>query len=379
MPSTDTPAPERAHAKRSPSAYKYIKACPGYLPQKNQELHPNTIRGTKIHDAIEANNFDLLDDQELRWAEYCLGEKQKALAEVFGTNPYDEEKEIKVVVIEKFQSWGYLDSFLMSRVTGILMDWKFGWGEVDDARKNEQMKGYTVALFKKYPTLQTLHVYVVQPPLRKTTSKVYTRSKASTMKAAITRYLKKGWQCDANPKKYLTLYANPETNRCLYCQRSQDLSCPIMSTALKRMQENVDKITFPSKFDPENFIATPAELVQILQSKEIITKIFDAAAEKAKELLESGIILKGLELQHVEGRTTVSNPSLAHQVCAGMGITDAEFQNCMSVSLTDLKTVVKTKAPRGQKELAVEQFVAKLSEADAIKQGEPSTRIKILK
>ena len=117
MPSTDTPAPERAHAKRSPSAYKYIKACPGYLPQKNQELHPNTIRGTKIHDAIEANNFDLLDDQELRWAEYCLGEKQKALAEVFGTNPYDEEKEIKVVVIEKFQSWGYLDSFLMSRVT----------------------------------------------------------------------------------------------------------------------------------------------------------------------------------------------------------------------------------------------------------------------
>ena len=152
MPSTEIAA-ERAHAKRSPSSYKYVKACPGYIPQKNDILHPNTIRGTKIHEAIETGKYDDLDDQELRWLEYCLAEKQKIIAEIFGSNPYEEFKEIKVEVSARYKSWGFVDSILVSGAVGIMLDWKFGWGEVDDAEENEQGKGYAVAIYKKFPCL----------------------------------------------------------------------------------------------------------------------------------------------------------------------------------------------------------------------------------
>ena len=379
---TLAPTADRAHAKRSPSAYKYIKACPGYMPQKKQEMHPNTLRGIKVHEAIEVMNFEPLDDQELRWAEYCLQEKQKQISAVFGSEPnFTEHKEIKVEVSHRYQSWGFVDSFLISNKgdVGILLDWKFGYGEVADADENEQGKGYAVALYNKFPTLKKLVVVFVQPPIRKTTEITYTNLKAQKMLTEIEAYLKKGWQCDKNPTAFLKKYANPEPTMCLYCQRSKDLTCPIMAKALRKIKSNVDGLIFPSKFDPANLPSNPVDLVKILAARPLIDKIFDAATDRVKELLESGAEVPGVELQHVEGRTTVADAGAAKGVALTAGLTEEEFDNCTSVSLPDLKAVIKTKAPRGQKEIAVEKFSADLLDAGATKQGEPSTRVKILK
>ena len=371
---------ERVHAKRSPSAFKWIRKCPGYLPQKSEVVHENTLRGTKIHNALDANDLSSLDDREYRWAQYCLEtrdeyEKLYLVADK-SINRYNE---IKLVVSEKHESFGFTDSLITQGDQGLMFDWKFGFVKVEEAVDNDQGKGYAIGVFKRFKWIKKLTVIFVQPPLREASSYTFRREDFKELATDIRLMLTKGEEWDKDPAKFAPEYGNPNFDGCLYCARSKDLTCPYMTTALKIIETKVNGFTIPADFDPASLVANNVDLVKILQTRAVIEKIYDAATDLIKAKLLAGEVIEGVEIQHVEGRTTVIDPKGTWEVAKAQGITKQEFENCMSISLTDLKNAVKTKAPRGQKDIAVESLLSALQAAGAVKTAEASVRVKLSK
>lgn len=376
---------DREHARRSPSSYKYLKECPAYIPEKKteEELHPNTLRGIAMHEAIRSGDMSSLDDKEVRWVKWCQAERDRVSASLFFANmPIERLKEDRVVISKKHHSFGYYDELWLQKMdeagpeqVGLLFDWKFGWVEVDSAEFNLQGKGYAVGVFDKYPKLSCLSVCFIQPAIKKTTLTTFTRKDLPKLRRGISSFLQKGEACDGSFAKRVEFCKRGEY--CLYCQRSKDLTCPLMSTTLKVIETRIKGLTLPAEFNPDNLPTNPEELVSILKVKTIIEKIFDATSDRIKELLESGVEVPGAQLTYVNGRTNISDPNLAWKKAKEAGLTDEEITNCVSLSLSDLKKYLTLKAPRGEKEIAVERFVNSLSEAGILTEGPIQKRLKL--
>ena len=61
---TTAPHAERAHSKRSPSSLGKYAVCPHFKQDDDQPVHPVTLEGTLIHEAIEKKNLRGLTQEQ---------------------------------------------------------------------------------------------------------------------------------------------------------------------------------------------------------------------------------------------------------------------------------------------------------------------------
>jgi hypothetical protein len=162
MSNQTTDHSHRGHAPVSPSQLNNRDACEGWLPERNPKyIHPVTAEGTRCHEALETGDDSQLESE---WEERHVATCRDYLKIL-----PDCEVELIEPLIEILagRTWGYADRVRLNTKENPnrcdLVDWKFGFNGVIDAKHNLQGKAYALGLFETYPSLQEITVHFVLP------------------------------------------------------------------------------------------------------------------------------------------------------------------------------------------------------------------------
>lgn len=371
---------EKVHSLYSPSGYKWLKYCPGYVGDKKSKVHPVTLEGTAIHKALEDSDVsELNDDEQILAVEDCEKFQLEALQKFLRPDlAYDEYPspahpgELKLMVDSQRQSWGYLDKLYVQGDQALLIDYKAGYKRVDPAQTNLQGKGYTVGVFNAFPLVNTVFVRFIQPRINSVTDGLFHRSDLPALRAEIAELIDNAKNFHGELEK-----THPGVLPCLYCGRR--LSCPVMSGFMQLIVSKLEQLGVPTEFSIGSLRNNPEQLARLLNVKDLITKLVEDATDAAKELIASGQEVPGYELKERKGRTSVTDVAAAAEVCHKLGITDDDFIKAVTVSLTSLKEIAKSKAERGSKTAMEEILLTKLSNAGALSISDSTLTLKAVK
>mgnify|MGYP003669037811 FL=1 len=168
----------RAHARRSPSGLKSLRICPGYL-NDNSASSPAGHQGTRIHSFVEhEGNEDkaAVSYQRESGLPWSLSEEEKewgdSILTYVSSLPFTPTKvlreaklDLRKLKVPGFE-FGTCDRVMWESATcAHVLDWKFGWLEVDDVKNNLQFKSYCLGVWLMDKQIETLVVHMCQPKL----------------------------------------------------------------------------------------------------------------------------------------------------------------------------------------------------------------------
>jgi ATP-dependent exoDNAse (exonuclease V) beta subunit len=173
----------RAHHKNSPSKLPYLSMCPGFKSDETGDKDA-AEQGTRLHehmDSIVQNwtkdsgksmlqyldelcNTVAVDADERALLVYCVRE----LVDWLSRSGAEIVQEIRVEIHRPdgtLATAGHLDLLLIfGNGMGLLIDYKFGWLRVKDAKDNEQGLTYAIGCFEKFPKTEAHWNHVHSAP-----------------------------------------------------------------------------------------------------------------------------------------------------------------------------------------------------------------------
>ena len=377
MEAIQTDHSKRGHSKYSPSGYKNLKLCPGWLPSNKTEVHPVTAEGTLIHEAIDAENYDLLDDRQFDLALRCLQACDSYERAFFGPE-YAQRvtyKEALVEVVKEKNSWGYMDRLTLttSGKKAVIADWKFGWNKIDPADHNYQLRGYVLGVFKTHPTVEEILGVFIQPRLNFVTTCHFKRdTDLGWVEQKINDLLDTAAAWTSNPEGLST----PSLSACEYCGRK--LTCPLMNALAQRTLEKINPLLPADEIQWEVDVTrmTTAALDKVCRAAPLLEDFISSAKEELKSRMQKGEDSSVYELTTRKGSDTVSDLTKAQEALLATGMTDEDFESALSLSVSKLKEAASKRAPRGQKDMAAARVVQALAQAGVFVPGEESETLK---
>ena len=327
----------RPHARFGPSSLKMFEACPSY--QSRGGTNAIAEAGTRIHEAVEKGDPSVLVDEAeqslARWAlaflEQVRSEKSSKLRESY--------QEIHLEMsLGKFHTYGTCDLLdLYFDGTGVLMDWKFGFGGVEDAETNAQVQAYAYGAFQKFPNLNELACYLVLPRRQEITYAVYTRADMDRIKLRVSTII-------ARATESAGAAFNPKEGVCDYCA-SQGTCKALAEKALVISQKAGFDVPASLSLD-----GTPSDKGKLLKLANLLTDWCDATKkELLRQSLEEGAEISGYYLDQRRTSRVVDNPLLGFDAVKELVSVEEYLLSCTRVSVPQLEKFVAEKAPRGKK------------------------------
>lgn len=383
MSTTQEPAhAARSHHPTSPSSLQTREASPCWL--NRSESSEAAERGTKQHESADSRK----DDNELTDAEYLavesthivvdqacqrLGPDAIVIREAYW---HVDDREI---IGDDGHKWigtsgGFADVVVISRdwTRAQVSDWKFGAWSVEPAENNLQGIAYALGVFHEADLrghkMQEVTVEFYSPHLSEFTRHTFTRADRPKMLLRVVAAAERAKDTLARIKKDPTNLANytTSTSACTFCGRVG--FCPAIAkigfTLGKKYQqldvENIEK-------DVRGLdLSDPTVAHAGLQLWGILGK---AAAEYRKRVTERAIenpayipvgysimVSNPREVRDLEGVIKISEEYLPSDVVRGM----------LSLPITTVEKEISKRAPRGAKELTVQEFADKLVASGAV-------------
>lgn len=345
----------RPHAKYGPSSLKMYESCSSYQPRGG--TNPIAEAGTRIHGAVEKEDpTSLVDEVERSLAEWALS----FLAHVRGeksasSNLVAEHKEIFLEMqLGDHSTYGTCDVLdLYSDGTGVLLDWKFGFGGVDDAEVNSQVQAYAYGAFQKFPDLNELACYLVLPRRKEITHAIYKRSDMDRIRLRLGTII---------ARAMLAEEYNPTEGVCDYCANQG---------RCKALAEKALILGKKAGFEVPATLSlngTPKEKGQLNKLAQLME---GWAGEVKKELLrqalEEGAEVSGYKLDQRRTPRAISEPLLGYEAVKDLVSIEEYLLACRSVSVPELEKFVAERAPRGHKQESKMHLEDKLREAGALR------------
>lgn len=364
-----------AHHEYGPSTLAAIERCSGFKNDNTKDVHPVTEEGQRCHDAIETGDYSRLNsDHEFNLVKLCEDYLKKL------PEPVEVWTEQRVDVIEVKNDEGIYDTIFgtfdrlhqndSEFTSGELIDFKFGWHEVEDAETNLQGQCYVLGVFTRYPTLQTLRVHFVMPRIGKISRHTYTRDDLDRIRLRILRVYAQA-MLPPSQKSY-----NPSFKNCQYC--GQKAHCPAMFKKIASVASSyVDDLTVPEFVHPSQ-IKDPVILGQLRD----LAAVMEGWVESVKfhttqARRELGIELPGWKLVEKKGVRSVTNNLAAWRLALSKGITPEEIaEHATTISLGGLTDLVRSKAGHRKKKRAEQDFLDELLDANAMTEGSPTYYLK---
>lgn len=338
-----------------PSSLKYIEICSDFEQPEQTEIHPVTEAGSRLHEAMETGNLANIEEDELWMYERAAQARTDLMSEVFGENTPIVHKELKLEIDGQYA--GMVDHFAYHKNDGLLIDYKFGFHKVDDPEVNIQFQDYTLKLFDRFPEINSITVAMIAPRRDEVTQYTYGRDAVPTLRNRTTMVQKRA---GTGQRK--------ASNNCQYC--SHIGTCKEAYSKFAAAKHQADMLP---TIRPDWNLSEPMDLEKALDLRPIVKKFLadwdKAVSESAKELLEQGYAVGDYYLQTRAGRKKVVDVEAVKAKASGQGVSEADFQKCLTVNLTSLGNMVKDFAPRGNKTKHLQDFWDQCSEA--IEQGEP--------
>lgn len=398
-PTTD--AEERPHHPYSPSSLQYLEACPNY--QSRQDVvHERTVAGTKGHKVVETMEDDNeLSDQDAEAAAECLDfvESRRNIMQDEADRATREQKPIPpkaaYMVTELKEQYlpvddivfpdclgttaGYVDHILMNwnGTYAEMIDWKFGMWKVEPALTNLQGIAYTLGLFKKFPTLQQVHVWFKQPHLNFLTDAVFLRTQIPELYLRVQAVVARARLAREQTKKDPTNYsmACPCVPACNFCANlgkcSHGLKFALQVSHKFSPLEFPSDITPTKVLDPRNTkLALNLAAVMKIWSESFRRQVTDRVLRREVPIPE------GMFVFEMPGRRKIVDME-KFKIVSLRYMKEAEYLAQLEASFGTLEEVITNNAARGTKKATVEAYAAELEKFGAVVRGDSFPVLKV--
>lgn len=339
-----------------PSSLKYIEICSDFEQPEQTEIHPVTEAGSRLHEAMETGNLAKIEEDEMWMYEVAAQARTDLMHETFGQRPPVVHKELKLEIDGQYA--GMVDHFAYHRHLGLLIDYKFGYHKVEDPEFNIQFQDYTLKLFDRFPDIGLIKVAMIAPRRDEVTTYTYDRDDVWYLRNR-TKMVRE--RAGTGQRK--------ASNNCQYCSHIGTCAEAYSKFAAAKHQEDL----LPT-IRPDWDLSEPMDLEKALDLRPIVKKFLadwdKAVSDSAKELLEQGYAVGDYYLQTRAGRKKVTDVEAVKAKASGQGVSEADFQKCITVNLTALGNLIKDFAPRGNKTKHLQDFWDQC--ADSIEQGKPT-------
>lgn len=371
MPSETAPDhAARTHHKNSPSKLPYLASCAGF---ENFDSGDNDAAemGTRLHEYmdtlvkrwvkdrsrsllqhLEAYSREIaFDDIERHLMLQCVRE----LSNWVNIPGADFELEITVEVRRPDNSLvtrGHLDVLILlkNKTSGLLLDYKFGWVRVKDAKDNEQGLAYALGCFEKFPTLETIAIMFLQPRLGLKTTHVLRRADYLDTLNRISQIVERAEFVQERGFTPETIPMLKTGSQCLYCAHTKNGTCPARLNVFSKTVRSALPMEFPANWAPEQ-ITTPEQAALARYAVERIEDFLDPIKQRAKEIAMASAdqkistkLANGEEVVYkIEQHKFDRSLGKATEVAEALKdfLTLEEILGCADLSITKLSEVAK--------------------------------------
>tara|TARA_Y100000588_G_scaffold145118_1_gene158995 strand:+ start:3391 stop:4506 length:1116 start_codon:yes stop_codon:yes gene_type:complete len=362
-------SPEEHH-ELGPSTLKYVEICPGY--RSSNETNQFAEEGTMLHSAAETGKLDGLNDEQVRCVRTVLDYVKKLEK---GADEIHKEMRVKIVYRSDGSSiFGTVDLVIIVGTHAYIVDYKFGWGEVDDADINIQIQAYAKGVFDKFPDLETAKTVLLLPRRDELLEAEYTRKDMIDVGMRLDLIITKAEE--------ETPDLRPNTEGCRFCKHR--LSCQALSDKLlpiaRKYEDSVDdfQTVLWHNYDPAH-IEDPKVIGKMLNVASVLDRWASAAKKQALKLAEEeGREIPGYDLRWRTPSTKIEDAQEAYDTLAHL-LTPEEFMEASNVTLAQLSKALAKKLPRGEKKNARGTIEIALEEAGLLAPEEDRERAPYLK
>jgi hypothetical protein len=370
LPTQNAKSPsEKAHAKFSPSSLKSFEACPSYHT-RDGETNAIAERGNRIHHALETGDYSqLLDEDERTVASMChsftidlLESKGWKFPKLRRIN----ELKLPIDLGEGVKTFGTCDVLAAHGEEAVLIDFKTGYGKIDDAETNAQAQAYVLGAFQKFPEIQKIEFYFVIPHRDEVSLGIYTRADIDRIKLRFNTVIRRAEAARAGDLPPEEAF-KPAFGLCEYCgyqTRCQKLSDMMLSAAKK-----YDTLTHL----PENIHGSANDDPKVLAEMLKIAPIVEAWASGVRKRCIDLAIQEGVEFPGFKKVERRAARSITSALGAYAAVKDEvpliEFlEACDKVSISKLEEKFSATAKRGQKLNAKQLLECRLKDAGILKE-----------
>jgi hypothetical protein len=369
------PHAERAHSKRSPSGLGKYAVCPHFKQDESRPIHPNTLAGTAVHEAIERRDTLGLPDELRPMAKLGIDYWDT----IRKRGPWKEHVEISLIIPLVDNKKGHADLVFISEdeKEGILLDWKAGVNLQAEAENNLQQKCYAAAIFEKFPKLEKLEVHIVYVRLGEADVATFTREDVPRIQLEILAVDRRAEEAEKfeSENPHTKFYHRADPAVCTYCVKAgtcPELHALTLPTAQAYAKARPEDLTIPEAYDPA-LISDPATMSKALVVAGVMERWCDSVKHYALQMrMEQGMEIPGTTLSSRKGRSTILNAHEAYKIAEAHGLSHDEIMSAVEVSATKLKDAIEDKAPRGKKKLASTALEDELVEAGVLQVGSES-------
>lgn len=346
----------RPHAEHSPSSLKNYEACPSFKGRSG--TNPIAEAGTRIHEAVEKEDpSTLVDEVERSLAEWCLAFLAHTRGNKGGSaNHLASHQEIFLEMrLGDHSTYGTSDLLdLYSDGSGVLYDWKTGYGKVEDAEINAQVQAYAYGCFQAFPDLNELECYLVLPRRQEISHAVYRRSDMARIRLRLSTII---------ARAKLAQEYSPTEGVCEYCAKQG--SC-------KALAEKALVIGQKAGFEVPDSITTdgtPSDKGKLLKLANLLGDWSDATKKEIlRQSLEDGQEVTGYRLDQRRTPRSIDNALVGYDAVKDLVSVEEYLLACPRVSLAELEKFVAERAPRGHKAEAKQHLEDVLKQSGALRE-----------
>lgn len=362
MTNSNQPHSERAHAKRSPSSLGSYAVCPHYLPDNDRPLHPVTVEGTAIHEAIEKRDFGGLSPEAKQIAQTGITYWDNLVA-----SRKDWRQYVEIRVNIPHMGFGHADLVMLSpdETQGILVDWKTGYNTQAAVENNIQQRAYASGLFCRFPKLRVIEVHVVYVRLLEADISTIVLEDCPQIELELIAIDRKAEEAEQGK----IAAHNPDPYVCSYCAKAGP--CPALSkialpVAQAYAKARPEALVVPEAYDPA-MLSDPSVVARALVVADIMERWSESVRKHALDLrLESGVEIPGYSLVNRKGTTSVIDPQLVYSLAQEAGLDHAAIMGAVSMSVPKLLDAVRDTAPKGKKKHVAQDFEDTLRDSGAV-------------
>ena len=243
--------------------------------------------------------------------------------------------------------FGTVDRVIIRDTHVDIVDFKFGFGEIDDADINIQGQAYLLGVMDKFPKLQTATVHFIAPRRDEVLKHSYKREDMETIRLRVNLLVERAESDDKD--------LSPNTEACKYCKHK--LTCSALSAKMlplaKKYSQGLEdfELTLWDSYTPSE-ITSPKVLGQMMNVAQVVEKWAKAAKEQAVKLaVDEGEVIPGYDLSFRNSQGKIHDSQAAFEAVEHL-VSANEFMEACSVSPAAIAKVYASKLGRGSKKNA---------------------------
>jgi len=325
----------------SASGLQRLVLCPGsWLAEKacpEGEQSEAAAMGTRLHKHMEDGTLPQ-DAEEAEACEWCA-EMEQLLAQEYVADGHG------MAVFREKRLWDACQRFSAQEDVifvgcgkALVLDYKFGRGDVVEAKMNAQLYGQALTVFDNFAEVDDVYTGILQPFVSRQKPQLVRFKKDETV-------VLRGWlygKLDAAMRPGAELC--PGEVQCRYCRAAA--SCPALGLQVQKAAGL--ELTRWEQWSLE-------DRRRAYDAARLAKKYVEAIERKVRADLEAGVELPGLELAPGRAAFTVTDAGGAFaQLNALLDVSGEEFAKCCKVGITELDKLVHRKlaehAPEGVKQ-----------------------------